>query len=378
MRRALLLLALLAVPAAGAAQSSQFGIRGLGLPGRPLSTRAFSTGGAFAMFDAESGVNPAALGQLRAITAGFNGLQDFRHVENPAGTKSLRETRFPRFMVAGPTRKYPGVIGVSFANYTSRDFTLSSADTVVLRDILVPVNDTLSSRGGLSDLRFAGAYRFGDAWTVGGAFHVITGSDRLRSRRTFADTLYRPATQSSELSYAGIGGSLGVIRQFGPDFSVAALVRSDGHVNVDRDSARVGQVDLPYSFALGLRWRARPKLEVGSQVQMRTWSGANSDLLAQGGTGADNTVEAALGAEYTPDLRRPGRRPLRFGVRYATLPFPLVPGSQPHEFAVSVGSGLRFAQDRAGIDLGLEHAWRSSGAFSERSLLLNVGVTVRP
>jgi hypothetical protein len=43
-----------------------------------------------------------------------------------------------------------------------------------------------------------------------------------------------------------------------------------------------------------------------------------------------------------------------------------------------LGTGLRFAQDRAGIDLGLEHVWRSSGAYSERSFLLNVGVTVRP
>ena len=379
MRPALALLALtLLPPASASAQSSQFGVRGLGMPGRPLSTRTFSLGGAFAMFDGESGLNPAALGRVTALGADFTSLQDFRHVENPAGTQSVRETRFPFMSIAGPIRRYPAVVGISFANYTSRDFTLASADTIALRDVLVPVSDTLASRGGLSDLRFAGAYRIHDAWVIGGAFHVITGSARLRFHRAFADTTYEAAAQRSELSYAGIGVDLGVIRNFGPGFSVAATVRSDGHVNVDRDSTQVGTVDLPYTFGFGLRWRARPKLEVASQVLMKTWSGANSDLLAQGGLGSDNTFEVSFGAEYTPNLRRPMRRPLRVGVRYGRLPFLLVPGDQASEFAISAGTGVRFAQDRAGVDLGLEHVWRAAGAFSERSFLLNLGVTVRP
>jgi hypothetical protein len=378
-RRAFVYFVLALLPPAGvAAQSSQFGVRGLGMPGRPLSTRAFSLGGAFGMFDGESGLNPAALGRVGALGADFTSLQDFRHVENPAGTRSIRETRFPYIAVAGPVKRFPAVLGMSFANYTSRDFTLASADTVDLRGVLVPVSDTLSSRGGLSDLRFAGAYRIHDTWIIGGAFHVITGSSRLRFHRSFADSTYEATTQRSELSYAGIGGELGVIRNFGPGFGVAATVRSDGHANVDRDSARVSTTDLPYSFGFGLRWRARPKLEVASQVLMKTWSGANSDLLTQGGIGSDNSYEVSFGAEYTPDLKRPSRRPIRLGVRYGTLPFFLEPGVQPSEFGISAGTGLRFAQERAGVDLGLEHVWRSAGGFSERTFLVNLGVTVRP
>jgi hypothetical protein len=366
------------MPAAVSAQSSQFGVRGLGMPGRPISARAFSSGGAFAMFDPMSSHNPAALGGLTSLTAGFAALQDFRHVENPAGSQSLRETRFPHLSVAGPIGKRPGVVGVSFSNYTSRDFTLASADTIPLRGVLVPVSDTFASRGGLSDLQAAGAYRFKDTWVVGGSFNVITGSARLSARRTFADTSYQASRQQSELSYAGVGVSLGVVRNFGPAFSVAATARSDGHVNVDRDSARVDRIDLPYTFGLGVRWRIRPRLELAGQGVMRTWSAANSDLLAQGGTGADNTLELAFGGEYTPNPKRPGNGAIRFGARYGRLPFPLVPGEQPHEFGISAGTGLRFAQDRAGIDLGLEHVSRSAGAFSERTFLVNVGVTVRP
>ena len=62
MRRLLLLSALILAPAGAAAQSSQFGVRGLGMPGRPLTARAFATGGAFGLFEGESGLNPAALG----------------------------------------------------------------------------------------------------------------------------------------------------------------------------------------------------------------------------------------------------------------------------------------------------------------------------
>ena len=379
MRRALLVLGLLAAPLAGAAaQSSQFGVRGLGMPGRPLSTRTFSAGGAFGLFDGESGLNPAALGSVGALGADFTSLQDFRHVENPAGTRSLRETRFPFIAIAGPIKRYPAVLGISFGNYTSRDFTLASADTLALRGAPVPVTDTLSSRGGLSDLRLAGAYRIQDAWLIGGAFHIITGSARLRFHRSFADATFQDIIQSSELSYAGVGVELGVIRNFGPAFSMAATVRSDGHVNVDRDSTRVSTIDLPYSFGFGLRWRASPKLALASQLLTRTWSGANSDLLEQGGVGSKNNYEVSLGAELTPNLRRPSRRPLRIGVRYGTLPFLLETGEQPKEFGISAGTGIRFAQERAGVDLGLEHVWRSAGAFKERAFLVNLGVTVRP
>ena len=77
-------------------------------------------------------------------------------------------------------------------------------------------------------------------------------------------------------------------------------------------------------------------------------------------------------------LRQRFGRPLRLGVRYGTLPFLLGTGEQPKEFGISAGTGIRFAQQRAGVDLGLEHVWRSAGAFKERTFLLNLGVTVRP
>lgn len=361
-------------------QSSQFGVRGLGAPGRALSARAVGTGGAFGLFDPESSINPAALSGLQTLTTTFTGLQDYRHVENPVGEESVKESRFPQLAIAGPIRRFPMAIGLSFSNYASRDFTLASSGTIVLRGVDVPVSDTFASRGGLSDLRAAVSYTLQGGWVVGGAFHVITGTNRLTSVRDFGDSnsVYQTARQESEISYAGVGLDVGMIRHFGESFSVAATARSDGRALIDRDSTRVARVDLPYTFGLGFRWKPVPKLELASQGIYRTWSGANSDLIEQGGVGAENTFQVAFGGELTTDLRRPFRRPIRFGARYGTLPFPLIPGEQPKELAVSLGSGARFAQQRAGIDLGLEYVRRSAGAYKERAFVVTLGVSVRP
>lgn len=330
------------------------------------------------MFDAESSINPAALSGLAVMTANFDGTQSYRTAENPVGSESLRDSRFPHVAFGGPVRGSPVAVGLSYSTYANRDFTVATGDTVELRDVLVPVSDTLSSRGGLSDFRLAAAYKLRERSVVGGAFHIVTGSNRLESRRTFSDDQYLPVKQTAELSYAGVGASVGAVQQLGAALWVAAIARSDGKVIVDRDSARVSEVDLPYTLGLGLRWKASPRLDLATQGIFRTWSGANSDLLASGGTGADNTFEAAVGGEYVGDPRRPHRRPIRFGAHYATLPFPLQPGVQPKEFGVSLGSGIRFAQDRAGVDLSVEHLWRSAGDFKERTFVISVGVGVRP
>jgi hypothetical protein len=377
-RRAIPLLLLAVMPGLVLAQSSQFGARGLGFPGQPLTARALASGGAFGLFDPESSLNPAALGIAKTLTSVFTISEAFNHEENPAGTASTRSTRFPQVMVVGPVRQSRAALGVSYSNYTSRDFTVVTAHTIDLRGIPVGVTDSFSSRGGLSDLRLAGAYGFQNRWLVGGGFHVITGSNRLDSRRAFADPNFLSSRQTAEVSYTGLGVSVGVLRQFGSRFAVAALVRSDGHLNVDRDSTPVSKVDLPYTFGFGMRWQPFAKLDLAAQTIFRTWSAANSDLLQQGGNGAQNTLEVSGGLEYTPDPKRPFRRPLRLGAHYARLPFPLITGEQGHEFGISAGSGLRFAQQRGGVDLTLEHAWRSEGVYSERGFILSVGISVRP
>lgn len=378
MRRLLLLLAAVAAPATLAAQASQFGVRGLGIPGQGISARAMGTAGGFSLFDAESSINPASIAQLPDLTAVLSVLQDYRSSENPAGEASGRDTRFPLVMVAGPARGTPLTFSFGFSSYMVRDFSLATTDTLVIRGQDVEVFDTLASRGGIGDIRFAAAYRPRAATVVGAAFHALTGSNRLRFDRTFGDEGYSPIEQRAELSYAGIGVSAGVLQQVGQRLTVAGYGRFDTRARVELDSAAAYDVDLPASLGVGIRWRPRARVELAAQGMLASWSGAEDDLLEQGGTGADNTVDLSAGLQYVTEPATPSRWPIRTGVRYRTLPFPIVPGEQPGEFTVAAGTGRRFAADRGGVDVALQRVWRSAGEYTEGAWLLGVSVSVRP
>jgi hypothetical protein len=384
-RRALFLALALGLggPSVLAAQSSQFGVRGLGFPGRSTSVQSLGAGGAFALFDPASSLNPSALTQSRAFTASYTILQNYRSSRIAELSESGRDTRFPQMSLVGPVRGTRLTLGVSFSNLTDRDFELATTTTVPIRGVPVEVHDTLASTGGLSDLRVAAAYSV-DGWSFGAGVHLITGSNRVQLSRAFADSAYAPVTQRSEISYAGAGFSAGAWRAFGERLAVAGIVRIDGEASVDRDSGRVAEVPLPLSFGGALRWRASSRLAVGGQAMVRTWSRADEALRSLGGTGAQDAVELAAGVELTRDARRVQHRPIRFGARFATLPFPVESGARIREVGLSLGTGLRFAQDRAGVDhagvdLSLERVWRGArGGFRESAWLLGIGITVRP
>ncbi|MEZ4585689.1 MAG: hypothetical protein R2909_04720 [Gemmatimonadales bacterium] len=118
---------------------------------------------------------------------------------------------------------------------------------------------------------------------------------------------------------------------------------------------------------------------MAGSVLRRNWSVADADLKAQGGVGALNTTEMAVGLELIRNSRNPAHKAIRFGAHYSTLPFPVNPGIQPHEYGLSLGTGLRFTGGRGGFDIALEQLWRSDGeGFSERAFVLTLGVSLRP
>lgn len=382
--RRLLLIAFLALPSALVAQSSQFGVNGLGMPGRELSARALGTGGSFGLFDPMSALNPAAIREYDRFNATFTLLQNYRSSSGTQQSESGRDTRFPLMAVGGPVPKTPLSLGATFATYTDRDFSLAASDTVTLRGAPVPVFDTLSSNGGISDLGLIAGYQ-GGGWELGTALHVITGSARLSLTRDFGDSLYLPVSQRAEISYAGVGISAGVLRALGRRAAVAAFVRLDGHANVDRDSSRVGVVDLPVTFGGSLRWRPIAKLDLATSVTTSRWGSADAELHELGGTGGRNTVDASFGGEWLRDPRTPDRLPLRFGVHFRTLPFPVTSGAQPRELGLALGTGLVVARQGKGgppsalLSLTLDYARRSAdGGYGESAFMFAAGVTVRP
>ena len=204
------------------------------------------------------------------------------------------------------------------------------------------------------------------------------GNVAVPFNRAFADTTFQRATQQTELSFAGVGAEVGVIRNFGPGFSVAATARSDGHASVDRDSTPAGTIDLPYSFG------SRRPVAGPVQSQCRQ-PGPTQDLVrrqqrpARGGRRGvgrhlRGLVRSRIHAEPAPSDEPPTAP--RGSLRDAPVP------ARARRAAERVRDirrhGISVRAERAGLDFGLEHVWRAAGAFSERTFLLNLGVTVRP
>lgn len=368
---------LLAGPLTG--QSSQFGVRGLGLLQRPISVRATGTGGSFSLFDPESALNPASIGQVSFLSANFQTVQGWRRSENPAGGASARDNRYPGVFVAGPIGGTRLSLSLSASGFADRNFVLGSRDTLILRDVPVEAFDTLSSQGGLSDLRAAVAWRQSSAIQWGMGLHLITGSNRIESRRAFADSSYAGAQERFTYSFLGLGASAGVVVRVTRFITLGGMVRTDDRLRTERDSTSIGSTDLPITVSGGARIQIGDRLMLAGSALYRNWSVANADLVAQGGTGSVNATEFSAGLEYLTDPQRASNRPIRLGFRRGTLPFPIRPGDKTIETAASLGTAFRFVGGRAGFDVALQRVWRKGAAgFDETATLLTVGVSVRP
>lgn len=362
-----------------AAQTSQFGVRGLGLPGRAVSARVLGSGGALGLFDGESSQNPASLATLSATTAVFTMTSSSRKSANPAGDATGRDTRFPQMLIGGPIPRSRFVVGVSYSLFTDRDFQLVSTGIGSPRGIPIAVTDTLTSRGGISDIRIATGWAITPAFVVGGGIHFLTGSNRMAARRVWADDAYAATEEKAELSYHAIGFSAGAMLRLTPRLEVAASFRRDGVLQVERDSTPSARIAMPITLSAAARLRVTHSLDLAGQATLRDWSRADAGLRGAGAVGARDTREFSGGAEFFTNRRQPTHQPIRLGFRYAELPFLLETTSQPSELALSIGTGIRFARNLGGIDLAVERVRRTQGvSYTETAWQATVGISVRP
>lgn len=348
-----------------AAQDSQFGIRGLGTPGRFESVRARATGGAFGPFDALSPLLDASLADVRRTTASMTGGTSWRSVDVGGADAALRATRFPALLIGGPISRHLTLAG-GFGTYLDRTFGVSTRDTVDLRGNPEPFTDEIRSDGGISDLRVALAARVGERMALGVGIHRMTGSARVSATRRFDDSVsYRSSIARDEVAFGGWGGSASALVDLTPDLRVAGWVRSDSKLEANVRGRVTAEDDLPFGFGGGVRWRAGAQAAVAAAVAWRSWGGAG------GPANAHNTFGWSLGAEIGS-----AGSPLRLGVRGGTMPFGV--GEAPTEFAVAAGVGKQFSGGRGRLDFGLERLSRKGGGMTERVWTLLLGLTVRP
>ena len=368
-RASLSLAAVAALALAGStparAQDSQFGIRGLGTPGRWESVRARATGGAFAPFDPFSPLLEASIADVRRVTAGVTGGTSWRTVDFGNQTSSLRAARFPAFVIAGPVSSHLVLAG-GFSTYLDKSFGVTTRDTIDVRGTPEPVSDEVSADGAVTDLRLALAARIHKNLALGFALHGMTGSTRVTAIRRFDDsTTYRTSTARDEVAYHGLGGSASALFDLNADLRLAAWARSDTHLRADIRGRTVADDDLPFSFGGGVRWRPGTEAVVAGAVAWRYWAGA--------GPNAHDTFNWSVGTELGSLAS-----PFRFGVRGGQLAFGPGPKA-PTEFGISAGLGRQFSGGRGRLDFGLERLERKGGTgVTERVWTFLLGLTVRP
>jgi hypothetical protein len=237
----------------------------------------------------------------------------------------------------------------------------------------VGVTDRFQSEGSIADVRGALALRLTNWLNLGGAVHIITGSTQLTTRRDFTDSTYRRVGEVNQLQFQGLGFSAGVTAIVHPRLGFSVAVRTDGELDVQRDSVPVGSIDLPRSVTGGLLVLPLPAVRWSTTVTYRTWSDATTGVAGEA-VNAFDTWELGSGLELA---RSATAVPLRLGVRYAQLPFsPTL--DRPTEIAVALGSAVTFATNRGTIDFGLERVFRDGGGAEERAWHLSFGLTIVP
>ena len=274
-----------------AAQDSQFGIQGLGTPGKQESVRSRSAGGAFAAFDAFSPLMDANLADVRRLSGGMTTTTSWRNVPADSGEVTLRGTRFPALVIAGPLMRRL-TIGGGFATYLDRSYGITTQDTLIIRGDSVSVRDQITSDGGVTDARIAMGLRVGRALAIGAGIHMLTGSSRIIARRVFTDTAdYRITASRDEIAYEGLGGSVSALLDVGRDLRLAGWYRDDTKLHAKLGGNTVAENDLPISYGGAVLWSPGNQAVLAGSVRWATWS------VAGPAVNAHDTFNWSLGAE---------------------------------------------------------------------------------
>jgi hypothetical protein len=377
-RAFLVAVALLVGPASLEAQSSIYGILGVGFPSRAISARSRAMGGGLDAIDPWSAVNPGAVAFHGALGASFESQTTLRsYTAGDVDVSNRRGTRFPLAMLAGPLPHTPITFAVSAGAYADRTYRIETADTLVVRGDSVAVLDRLGSDGAINDLRGAMAWNVSPALKVGAAVHVFSGATRESVTRSFDDSSYAGVSQRSEVGYHGWGASIGTVVTPTPWLRLGASARRDSRLGVSRNLLPSAAAQLPWTLSGGILISPALGVAWSTSVMRRTWSDTGLDGGGATGVTAFDTWEIGTGIDVGGIDLWLATVPLRLGWRYAQLPFSST-GERAREISYSGGTGFQFSEGRGLIELALERAVRDGAGASERAWQFTFQLLVRP
>ena len=363
---------LVVAPLAAGAQGS-VGVQGFGYPPGQLGTRARAMGGASAEHDAESPINPAAMGLVQRTGIFFQYSPEFRVTEAGGVEDRTSIIRFP--LVGGVARIGERLrLGLTASALLDRTFDARVRIVDTLNGEEYTSTDRFRNSGGIGDIRFAASWQLARGLLVGAGVHALTGENRLEVERNFGDTLYLPI-ETRSLSYSGGAASVGAAWQVSRVLSVAASAKRGNDIRVRARDTLLATGRAPDRFGGGIQYSGITGTTLAARAEFTKWS--NMAGLGSAQLGATDGWDVGVGADVAGPRFGDRISLLRAGVRMRDLPFEAA-GETVRELGLSGGIGVPLAYERSAFELAIQRDARRAGDVRERAWTLTLGVTVRP
>ncbi|MFW6084632.1 MAG: hypothetical protein ACODAA_05410 [Gemmatimonadota bacterium] len=343
---------------------------GLGVPVPSIDARAAALGGTgLGLRDGSlSARNPADIALFGRPALGITYAPEGASVEGDDGSLDTGRSRMAVLRGAVPFEGW--AVGVAFASELDQDWQVEFSDTLAATDGEYPFTEQRSQDGGISSVNLTAARDLGSL-AVGVEYAILTGRTQLRYRREFEPALddpssvLNPSTGRATWQYGGSRVRVGASLPLGDRVQVGADVSLSGELTAERDTvagpAGTRRYDMPAAMEAGGSARVSDRLLLAGAGGWTGWAGA------EGGSDeyvASNVTWFGVGAELTGTRLLGASVPLRLGIRRTGLPFHAPGTEQPSETAVTLGLGVRVAEEKARLDFALELGSRGDLAGS--------------
>jgi len=365
-----LTLALGLVAAMPAAAQTPVTALGLGVPVPSIDARAAALGGTgLGLPDGSlSARNPADIALFEQPVVGITYAPEEVSVKGADGSLSTGRSRLGVLRGAVPIGDW--AVGLAVAPELDQDWQVSFSDTLVSEGGTFPFEEQRTHDGGVSSVNLTAARRLGRL-SLGAEYSIITGRLQQRFRRIFEGDIagetgtIGPAAGNGNWEYSGSRFRFGASATLTGRISVGADLSIQKALTATRDSidgvTRTRKFDMPVGVEVGASARVSERLLVTGAGGWTGWEGAEG---ASDNFVASNVTWMGIGAELTGTRLLGAQVPLRFGLRRTDLPFHVPGAEQMSEKAVTLGLGVRVAEDKARVDLAFELGSRGDLAAS--------------
>jgi hypothetical protein len=370
-----LLLALFA--AVPVAAQSTLATAGLGVPVEPQDARARGLGGVdLGYAEPEiSWANPAGVAGL--IVPGMIVSYQYDNFTVDGGAGSGSTARLPLLLAAFPASERL-VFQAGVGTFLDQNWRFERADTLVLGQDTVAVQDIVSSDGGVTRLRIAAAYNLIPGLGLGLALDRYAGDVERIQGRVFPGGVV-PECCQAVWTYAGTALTAGAqwtpsqAAGFGASITLGGTLEASPR---DAELDPIRSYELPVQLRVGGTGHVAANLLVALAANWAGWSSLDEAFAAEGGARDSWSVHGGL--EWDGITVRERLVPLRLGARTATLPFGLgvAGGDGPVERALTAGGGAILAGGAVRTDTSFELGSRSAGVGLDESFW-RFGISVR-